>query len=228
ETSLEQERTESYQLQQKIEDLTWQKSQLEAELSREQQKVNAFEPRLSAMSEHMQSIQQSVQDEQDSVRAFHEQLNQLLKKELSVEQRLDAEHTDMMAIAQQIHDLSQERKLELIHHELLRERDTITVLQQEIDALNREKEEAIAALQNAQKKPLDGKTFAIAGSLSTMNQDEALNLILDGGGRVHSSLSTETNYLLVGRSPGVKLNQAKDLGIQQITEADLLKMLSAS
>ncbi|MEM9448256.1 MAG: hypothetical protein AAGA75_06955 [Cyanobacteria bacterium P01_E01_bin.6] len=58
-----------------------------------------------------------------------------------------------------------------------------------------------------------------------MNQDEALHVILGSGGCVHGTLNPETNYLLVGRSPGVKLNQAKDLGIQQITEADLLKML---
>jgi len=59
-----------------------------------------------------------------------------------------------------------------------------------------------------------------------MNQTEALNLILDAGGRVHSTLSSETDYLLVGRSPGAKLKRAKDLGVPQLSETDLLKMLA--
>jgi NAD-dependent DNA ligase len=226
ESELEQERTDTRHLQQQLDDLSWRKSQLEAELSHEHQKVNAFEPQLNALNENIQRIEQAMQAEKESFRTFHAQLDQLFQQESAFEQQLSEEQNGVAAIAQQFQELSQERKLETLHHELLRERDTITTLQQELDALNREKEVAIATLQQAQKKPLAGQTFAIAGSFATMNQDAALNLILDAGGRVHSTLSTETNYLLVGRSPGVKLNQAKDLGISQISEADLLKMLS--
>lgn len=72
---------------------------------------------------------------------------------------------------------------------------------------------------------LAGKTFVITGTLPTMKRDEAKALIEGAGGKVTSSVSYKTDYLLVGEDAGSKLKKAEELGITLLGEADLLKML---
>lgn len=70
--------------------------------------------------------------------------------------------------------------------------------------------------------PLSGLTFAITGTLPTMSQKAATELIEAQGGRVTSSVSRNTRYLLVGESPGgTKLRRADELGVASITEEGL-------
>jgi len=111
---------------------------------------------------------------------------------------------------------------------LNRERDSISALQQQIISLVQEKEHVSRELLRAHLKPLAGQSFSVAGSLSSMTQDEAITLIVEAGGRIHSYLNKDVNYLLVGRSPGTKQTQAEKLGIECISEVELLKMLSPS
>jgi len=71
-----------------------------------------------------------------------------------------------------------------------------------------------------------GKTFVLTGTLPTMNRNEASKLITDNGGKVSSSVSKKTDYVLAGEEAGSKLDKANALGIAIISEDDLLNMLS--
>ena len=73
--------------------------------------------------------------------------------------------------------------------------------------------------------PFDGKTFVITGSLSSMKRSEAKELITQQGGRLSSSLTKGTDYLVIGESPGSKLQKANELGIPIISEEEFLNLL---
>jgi len=76
--------------------------------------------------------------------------------------------------------------------------------------------------------PLHGKNFVITGTLTTMGRDVAAERVRALGGTFQSSVGKDTTYLVVGENVGAsKLTKAEKLGIQQITESDLLKMLEA-
>lgn len=75
------------------------------------------------------------------------------------------------------------------------------------------------------EKPLSGKTFVITGTLPTLKRDEAKQLIQNAGGKVTDSVSKKTNYLVAGEEAGSKLEKAQQLGIPQLSEAQLLEML---
>ncbi|MFH1533991.1 MAG: NAD-dependent DNA ligase LigA [Nitrospirota bacterium] len=72
---------------------------------------------------------------------------------------------------------------------------------------------------------LEGKSFVITGSLATTTRDQAKTKIKQAGGKVHSSITKDTNYLVAGESPGSKLKKAQELGIKIISENELNKML---
>jgi DNA ligase (NAD+) len=74
---------------------------------------------------------------------------------------------------------------------------------------------------------LAGKTFVLTGTLPTLTRDEASNMIEAHGGRVTSSVSKKTSYVLAGESPGSKLTRARDLGIPIIGEDELRALLEA-
>ena len=74
---------------------------------------------------------------------------------------------------------------------------------------------------------LSGSIFVITGTLPGMDRKNAQRLIEEAGGKVTSSVSKKTNYLLAGENAGSKLDKANALGVRVISEADLLEMLSA-
>lgn len=63
-----------------------------------------------------------------------------------------------------------------------------------------------------------GKTFVLTGALSRFTRDGAMQLIESEGGKVTSSISRNTDYVLVGENPGSKYRKALDLDIQIIDE----------
>jgi len=74
---------------------------------------------------------------------------------------------------------------------------------------------------------LAGKNFVITGSLSSMQREEAADKIRTLGGTFQSTVGNETDYLVVGDNVGAsKLAKAEKLGIKQIDEQTLLRMLT--
>ena len=69
-----------------------------------------------------------------------------------------------------------------------------------------------------------GLTFVLTGTLPTMSRDEASAIIKDLGGKVSSSVSKKTSYVVAGEAAGSKLTTAQELGVTVIDEEALLKM----
>ena len=71
-----------------------------------------------------------------------------------------------------------------------------------------------------------GLTFVITGTLPSMSRDAATALLQEHGGKVTASVSSKTDYLLVGEAPGgTKYRKAQQLGIPMIDEAKLMQMI---
>lgn len=70
-----------------------------------------------------------------------------------------------------------------------------------------------------------GKTFVITGTLPGLSREEATSLIEEAGGKVASSVSKRTDYVIAGASPGTKLAKAEELGITVLDEAALRNLL---
>lgn len=71
-----------------------------------------------------------------------------------------------------------------------------------------------------------GKTFVLTGTLETMSRDEAKDLIEKNGGKVSSSVSSKTSFVLAGESAGSKYDEAVKLGITILSESEFLKTIS--
>jgi DNA ligase (NAD+) len=91
-----------------------------------------------------------------------------------------------------------------------------------------------AGLQFSQSSPdttenkLNGMTFVITGTLPTLKRQEAQEAIERAGGKVTGSVSSKTNYLVVGEEAGSKLAKAEKLGIPTLTEAELLDLIGSN
>lgn len=70
----------------------------------------------------------------------------------------------------------------------------------------------------------EGLTFVLTGTLPTMTRDEASALIKQNGGKVSGSVSKKTSYVVAGDEAGSKLTKAKELGVNVITEEQLVDM----
>jgi DNA ligase (NAD+) len=78
----------------------------------------------------------------------------------------------------------------------------------------------------AEELPLAGLTFVITGTLPSMSRDAATALIQEHGGKVTGSVSSKTDYLVVGEAPGgTKYRKAQQLGVPMIDEAKLMQMI---
>jgi len=72
---------------------------------------------------------------------------------------------------------------------------------------------------------LAGKTFVFSGSLDRYTRDEAAAAVEEKGGRVSSSISRKTDYLVAGEDPGSKLEKAQQLGVNVIDENEFSELL---
>ncbi|MGH7395470.1 MAG: NAD-dependent DNA ligase LigA, partial [Candidatus Methylomirabilales bacterium] len=74
-------------------------------------------------------------------------------------------------------------------------------------------------------KPLAGKTFVLTGTLSSMSRDSVRDLITRLGGRLTSAVSKKTDYVVAGKEPGSKLEDARRLGVTTLDEATFLALV---
>jgi DNA ligase (NAD+) len=70
----------------------------------------------------------------------------------------------------------------------------------------------------------EGLTFVLTGTLENMTRDEASDMIKARGGKVSSSVSSKTSYVLAGEAAGSKLTKAQALGVKIIDKEEFLNM----
>jgi DNA ligase (NAD+) len=73
--------------------------------------------------------------------------------------------------------------------------------------------------------PLEGKTVVLTGTLPELTREEAAALVKAAGGKVTSSVSKKTDYVVAGESPGSKLAKAESLGTEVLDEAGFLALV---
>lgn len=86
----------------------------------------------------------------------------------------------------------------------------------------------ISEKKEVKKSTLNNKTFVLTGTLSSFSRDEAAAKIIVLGGKVTSTVSKNTDYVVAGEKAGSKLTKAEALGVKVINEDEFLKMLNAN
>jgi DNA ligase (NAD+) len=76
----------------------------------------------------------------------------------------------------------------------------------------------------AVEQPLAGLTFVVTGTLSGFTRQQVKQFIQEHGGKVASSVSRKTDYVVVGENPGSKYNKALELGVKVIDEGTLRQL----
>ncbi|MBD3286808.1 NAD-dependent DNA ligase LigA [candidate division WOR-3 bacterium] len=74
---------------------------------------------------------------------------------------------------------------------------------------------------------LSNLTFVFTGTLGVMTRSQAAEEVINRGGKVTSSVSAKTDYVVSGSDPGSKYDKAKDLGVKIISEQDFYKLLES-
>jgi DNA ligase (NAD+) len=100
-------------------------------------------------------------------------------------------------------------------------------LESSVELINELKALGLEMTPSEQKKSgiFDGKTFVLTGTLPSMSRKEASKIIEDNGGKTSSSVSKKTDYVLAGEAAGSKLTKAQSLGVEIITEEQLIEMI---
>ncbi len=99
--------------------------------------------------------------------------------------------------------------------------------QKVLDKLKRAGVRMEEKVEAARAQRLKGFTFVLTGALKAFSRDEAKELIVSLGGRVSSSVSRKTDYVVVGEEAGSKLRKAKELGIRILNEKEFTNLTSS-
>ncbi len=89
-------------------------------------------------------------------------------------------------------------------------------------------EESVAGESNSGPLMLSDQRFVLTGTLAALTRSEAQRAIEDRGGRVSSSISKKTSYVVIGSNAGTKAEKAKELGIDVLTEEIFLQLLEST
>jgi DNA ligase (NAD+) len=87
--------------------------------------------------------------------------------------------------------------------------------------------EADASERRQEGGPLEGKTVVLTGTLPELTREEAAALVKSAGGKVTSSVSKKTDYVVAGDNPGSKLAKAEKFGTEILDEAGLRELVGA-
>jgi DNA ligase (NAD+) len=82
-----------------------------------------------------------------------------------------------------------------------------------------------AQKREVKSQKLAGKSFVFTGALVNRSREEAGELVQQHGGKISSSVSKKTDYVVVGNDPGSKADKAKELGVATLTESQFEKLL---
>ncbi len=83
----------------------------------------------------------------------------------------------------------------------------------------------IGRVAAAKRGPLTGQVAVVTGTLESLSREEAEARVREAGGKVASSVSKKTTFVLAGENPGSKLEKAKELGVAVINESEFKKRL---
>ena len=75
------------------------------------------------------------------------------------------------------------------------------------------------------EQPLSGLTYVLTGTLNTLNRNDAKARLQQLGAKVSGSVSAKTDALVAGEKAGSKLTKAQDLGIDVLSEDELIELL---
>jgi DNA ligase (NAD+) len=82
-----------------------------------------------------------------------------------------------------------------------------------------------AAVPRRQNSPLEGKNFLFTGGLTSMSRNEAKATVKELGGQVATSLNRKVTHVVTGENPGSKLQKARELGLNLITEEEFIQLI---
>jgi DNA ligase (NAD+) len=129
----------------------------------------------------------------------------------------------MAATPEQIEEVQGigEKMAQSIHAQLAQERMRALISQLQEEGL-RFHEEGPPPSQG----PLAGRTLVLTGSLPQWSREQATEQIMAAGGRVTTSVSSKTDYVVAGEAAGSKLEKAERLGVKVLNEAELRALLA--
>jgi DNA ligase (NAD+) len=85
--------------------------------------------------------------------------------------------------------------------------------------------EVIKSKSEIKPKKLAGKTFVITGTLENYSRDDVKNMIKAEGGKVSSSVSKNTDFIIAGKKPGSKYEKGVELNIRVLGEEEFKEMI---
>ena len=145
-----------------------------------------------------------------------------------------SETADLLAAhAKDIKKLQKITKEELLNIEGIGDIAASSIIEYFEDQNNLDEIDKLLSLGVSPKKPKEtkkdplffNKSFVLTGSLEKYTRSQAQNLIKERGGKTSSSVSKNTDYVLVGSEPGSKFDKAKKLGIKTLMEDEFSAML---
>lgn len=95
----------------------------------------------------------------------------------------------------------------------------------EVESLERSGVRIAETKSGKKEKTLSGKQFVLTGTLSSLTRDQAKGKITQLGGRVTSSVTGKTDFVVVGTDPGSKFKKAKQLGVKTLNEEEFMELI---